>query len=434
MNLDAEAIVVLCREGDIDGIKSSILRFGGEAVVGAKTEIKTETVPAGTTGLHAAAKAGKTQMIAFLLENGADPDAEDAIDCSPLELAIWEGHVEAIRLLTVKVTDLSVDAIIRLCTEGDVDGIKSLMLEFGAEAVVRAKTDTSNFYHTTKPDIEENYEGGTTGLHAAAEAGKTQMVSFLLENGADPDAENALHQSPLALAVEKGHVDAKQLLMEKAKTPNPSAVIALCVEGDASAIESLIQKFGQGVVVGSRATRRAYDQYTPLHLAVEKDHLVITQLLLDNGADVNAVSLYQKTPLHCWADENGNPLIARLLIDNGAVNARNSDQHTHLDLPTRSCDGHLAVVLLLNNGADIRGGGSWPPLHRASSDGHFDVVRLLLDSGADVNAISLYQKMPLHCAAENSQPAVARLLIESGAAVDARDSTSEHFRNFYRRI
>jgi hypothetical protein len=109
LNFDAEAILVLCREGDVDGMKSFISKFGAKAVVGAKTEIEMQygrwgkVTGGGTTGLHAVAEAEKTQVVSFLLKNGADPDAEDGLHQLPLAFAIKKGHVDAVRLLMEQV-------------------------------------------------------------------------------------------------------------------------------------------------------------------------------------------------------------------------------------------------------------------------------------------------------------------------------------------
>ena len=70
----------------------------------------------------------------------------------------------------------------------------------------------------------------------------------------------------------------------------------------------------------------------------------------------------------------------------------------------------------------------WTPLHLASFFGHPDLVALLLDHGADVNARSRSERFarantPLHAAAANSQVAAARVLVERGADVNARDGS-----------
>lgn len=87
--------------------------------------------------------------------------------------------------------------------------------------------------------------------------------------------------------------------------------------------------------------------------------------------------------------------------------------------------GHTEVVRLLINGdaaVDARGSKNWTPLHLAAVKGHIEVVHLLIDSGAAADARQSENWTPLHFAAQNGYVEVVRLLIHSGAAVDARQS------------
>ena len=90
------------------------------------------------------------------------------------------------------------------------------------------------------------------------------------------------------------------------------------------------------------------DGETPLHIASYKGYIEITKLLLDRGADVNARDLWKqfgRTPLH-FAAWGGNSEIARLLLDKGAdINAKRWDGFT----PIRWADilGHNKFVGLL---------------------------------------------------------------------------------------
>ncbi|HEY6119814.1 MAG TPA: ankyrin repeat domain-containing protein [Pyrinomonadaceae bacterium] len=64
------------------------------------------------------------------------------------------------------------------------------------------------------------------------------------------------------------------------------------------------------------------------------------------------------------------------------------------------------------------------PLHCATWKGHLDVVKLLLEAGAEVNAHnenSHWGTTPLHAAAHANQAAIAELLINLGADLDAKD-------------
>lgn len=68
------------------------------------------------------------------------------------------------------------------------------------------------------------------------------------------------------------------------------------------------------------------------------------------------------------------------------------------------------------------------PLHCATWKGHLEVVRLLLDAGADVNAHNEnghWGTTPLHAAAHANQAAIAELLINHGADLNARDMNGQ---------
>jgi ankyrin repeat protein len=131
-----------------------------------------------------------------------------------------------------------------------------------------------------------------------------------------------------------------------------------------------------------------------LHLTVERGHVDIVKLLIQNGADVNAVDSEKCTSLHHVAS-TGHVTIAKLLIQSGAdVNA-------------------------LMNGDYFNSEQNFTALHIASKYGHVGVAKVLIQNGADVNAMGLYNETSIHIAAENRHVDVVKLLIQNGGDLNA---------------
>ncbi|MCC6003801.1 MAG: ankyrin repeat domain-containing protein [Thermofilum sp.] len=101
------------------------------------------------------------------------------------------------------------------------------------------------------------------------------------------------------------------------------------------------------------------------------------------------------------------------------------DEELRIELFIAMVDGDTARVRkLLRKGANVNakyGDSDLTPLHWAAFLGHVDVVRLLLEHGAEVNARNKYGETPLHRAAAYGRADAARLLLEHGADVNARD-------------
>ncbi|RYP54743.1 hypothetical protein DL768_000567 [Monosporascus sp. mg162] len=88
-------------------------------------------------------------------------------------------------------------------------------------------------------------------------------------------------------------------------------------------------------------------------------------------------------------------------------------------------NGHKEIVqLLLDKGAEIdaKDKYGWTPLSRAAEKGHKEIVQLLLDKGAEIDAKNNYgRRTPLSWAAEKGHGGVVQLLLDKGAEIDAKD-------------
>ncbi|KAM6513998.1 hypothetical protein FALCPG4_015182 [Fusarium falciforme] len=165
---------------------------------------------------------------------------------------------------------------------------------------------------------------------------------------------------------------------------------------------------------------------TPLVLAAERRHEAIVKLLLEKGAHTESKNENGQTPLSLAA-ENGDQAIVKLLLDNGAdTKSRDEQGQTPLCWAVEK-EHEAAVQLLLNNNAnvDAKGDDDWLPLRTpltlAAQNGHESIIKLLLDKGASVNAEDSYGWTPLILAAENGLEAIVQLLLNKGAVIESKD-------------
>lgn len=105
------------------------------------------------------------------------------------------------------------------------------------------------------------------------------------------------------------------------------------------------------------------------------------------------------------------------------LNSFSSDGFTSLGLA--SFFGHLSLVnLLLDKGANpnIASNNQFKvaPIHSACAISHFEIVKILIKNGADINTKQMQGFTPLHSAAYNGQTKLAKLLIDNGADINAK--------------
>lgn len=186
--------------------------------------------------------------------------------------------------------------------------------------------------------------------------------------------------------------------------------------GDLEEVKRLI---AQGTSVDASLNGR-----TALQAAASDGQVGVVELLLADGADVNARDTSGATPLHEAAAE-GHTAIAEMLIANGAdVSAKDEDGNTPLHKAASSLHkvtsySHRAIVeLLIANGADVNAKNTlgWTSLHWAARfGGETVVIELLLANGADINAKDVSDRTPLHYALSWNHKEVAKLLKQHGA-------------------
>lgn len=139
--------------------------------------------------------------------------------------------------------------------------------------------------------------------------------------------------------------------------------------------------------------------FTPLHLAATKGLSKTTKLLVEKGADINAKTFYGRTPF-MLALRNGHSSLAKYLLNQGTKLTSNyKDTHPILDASYTNNTDIAKAILDTGVSANRSNKKGEAGIHIATIRGHQEVIKVLLQNGADINLKTEYQWSVLHGAA-----------------------------------
>ena len=154
--------------------------------------------------------------------------------------------------------------------------------------------------------------------------------------------------------------------------------------------------------------------YEDFFAAIKKDDASAVSSLLKRGFDPNTRDEKGLHGLHVAMQEPSLKAAAVLMDwEKTTVESRNAADESPLMLA--SLKGLQSVVVkLIDRGADVNKPG-WTPLHYAATKGHLEVMKILLDNHAYIDAASPNASTPLMMAAMYGTPSAVKLLLEAGA-------------------
>ena len=390
------------------------------------------TQPDGTTALHWAAYHEDVDTAALLVKAGANVNAANRFGVPPLAVASTNGNAAIVKLLLDGGADPNATmkggetVLMMAARSGSLDAVKALLVR-GA-----------------KHDARERR--GQTALMWAAAEGHTAVVKSLIEAGADINASVDSGFTPFFFAIREGHIEVVRAFLAAGADVN---AMLRRREGAPGANPATYKPMGRGT--------------SPLLLAVQNGHFELAIALIDAGADPNDVRT-GFSPLHTltWVRRPDNSDISdpatpagsgkltshefvREIVKRGAnVNLRlpkgspkvpqtssriDADGATPFLFAADRSDVPL-MKLLLELGADpmlpndtkttplmaAAGLGTTEPLEEAGEEAEaLDAVKMLLDLGADINAIDDNGDTAMHGAAYGAYPKIVNLLAERGA-------------------
>ncbi|MBQ6617721.1 MAG: ankyrin repeat domain-containing protein [Thermoguttaceae bacterium] len=315
-----------------------------------------------------------------------------------------------------------------------------------------------------KPAIERfeqmfktgNYAFGYCGnnggniLHYAALTGDLERVQWLVVKGADIFITDNCGYFPLHFAAKSGNLKLVQWLVEKGAAINnkmefhmtdPCSVLHSAAEsGNLELVKWLVEK---GADVNAKDNR----EYTVLHSAAESGNLELVKWLMAKGLDENATT-EGRTLLH-FAAKSGNLELVKWLAEKGLdVNENDAGKKTPLHYAA-GCEfqyspvhqflffSHSSYIFgnvnlevvkyLVEKGANVNDKDNLQciPLHFAANNGNLEVVKYLVEKGSNINEGSFFGESVLHVAAQSGNLELVKYLVKMGA--NAREQSVLHF-------
>lgn len=406
------------------------------------------------TPLGASAQFGHEVILNILLENGADmntvSEGRFGSDGTALFWACERGHVKIARTLIERGAELDGQNFYGETALMSASGPFPRMAIFELLLHAGANVNISNCSgETALSKVAEGLRAGKAGCMQIMQAllenkanpnpvdsfsplsrvvifGNWTATHLLLANGADVNWKDENGVTPLMIAAHKNHQSIAQLLLDngadvKATFSARGTAISLAA---AAGHESIVQLFIDHMHLTGSVAERWTTSARLIHAIQDNKDLEVTKLLRE-GADPTLTDSGMRNSLHLAA-ECGHESIVLILLEHNSLEHnldieatvfRGCSEMTALDIAISQ--GHENIVQrLLDRGARTEpepklliGPHKWrSPIPTACKVGNGNIVRMLLDHGADISWVN--SNNGLHRAAENGHHSVVKLLLE----------------------
>ncbi|KAI9790138.1 MAG: hypothetical protein M1816_005338 [Peltula sp. TS41687] len=335
----------------------------------------------GQTALDFAADAGYNSISELLVNHGADVKKSKIfhkIYMRPVKQSLREIDPDLKvsnlpKSLTAGWNDLMVSAY-----ENDIAAVKRC-LEAGS-------------------DIEATAPDGRTVLMISAGRGNKQVIEMLLIMGANIDATNDKGWTSLMIAVKNADHPTVRLLLSHGADVNHSSPDHWTALAEASQ-QGLTDIMQSLLACGADTESRSSHDWTPLMHACYTGNKRGVDLLLAAGANVENGSQRDESPM-LLAAAAGHTEIVRTLISVGCLPESPWARKVEVGSESQRVPGQLERVYTLG----------WTPLMVACQGGHEEIVRLLLQAGANIEPKGPMEKTALEIAQENGRTIIVKIL------------------------
>ena len=372
-------------------------------------------------GLYQAIKHNNIKAVKFFIENNANVEIATFDGTTPLVLAIEENKPKIVELL-IKEGKANIYGVYAKETE-----------KYPIYCAVKNKN-----LNMIKILLNNNFDLKRESyiLSYAIENSDENIVKYLVENGADMYSYEitALYQAVLNLnpklveyfldkgaSIEKaGGTDVYGNIMMAAagskfnnsndKSPVDLTLLEKSAENSAKIMQMIIDK------VDKKLINDSLEGKTPLIIAVGNSYIDTAKILIENGANINAVDIEGWSALS-YAVNNGDIEIAKLLLEN---KAKIKDELL-IAIKSPIVESRIDIMkLLIDNKANINytDENGFNPLNIAIESGDMEVTKFLITNGANVNSLMQDGVSLIGYAIAQNNMDLLQILIENGANVN----------------
>ena len=405
----------------------------------------------GTTALHWAARWDDLDAADLLIRAGADAKATNRDGATPMFLASQNGNAAMIE----KLLNAGADANAPILAHGET----ALMMasRTGNVAAIKVLLD-----HGAQINAKESLRG-TTAAMWAAEQGHTAVLQLLAARGADLKAQSAVLTGPRKRGLGFAPVNKEGVRPQGDPKGGLTALIFAAREGSLDCVQLLLK-------AGADINQTSVDGSSPLLVAVQNGNYSIATYLVEHGANPNLANKKNWTPLYLTVkNRNQESTAVPGPSNDGALDfmkallGRGADPNVRINAETEVHQGMTAlwlkeagatpllraalsgdlvgVRMFLEHGADpsiptfdhttplmVASGVGWAEgtIHEYSPEQTLEVVKLLLEKGADVKAANDHGITALHGAGYKGANQVVQLLVDRGADLAALDKGEDY--------
>ncbi|CAL4080805.1 unnamed protein product, partial [Meganyctiphanes norvegica] len=405
------------REGNIEKVQEII----------PKVDLNFQGPPDDNTAVHEAVIHNRPDILALLMEKGADVEIWNKIGNSVLHKAAIHNQVDMAKVL----------------------------ISHGASAILLN-------------------DRGNAPLHEAAIENNAEMVTYLIEHGAPIDEFNYNKDTPILKAVRFQSAEVVKILLSHNASFNIRDVhfqtpFELAQWKRAPKIIEMLAEYNmmQAIQEGNVFNAQKYMEFinvnftteskglSPLHKAAIHNRPEIAEMLIRNFAYVDIKNIHGSTPLHDAAVHNSGEVSKVLLYYNASTDIENEWGNTALQTAMEFNANYVVLALMLDrtntkddntDGEDVNKDLLWavrkgditevkqylsnvdinysgPPddntgIHEAAIHDQLEIAQLLIERGINVDGLNTWGLTPLHDTAIHNSHRVAQVLIQQGAALN----------------